>query len=358
MTIEYQNALSEMRLRRRGGDYAVAERYQKRATQPAIQYALGAMQEVDPDYTKVSVEEGQRVAGHVKDGSQRNVEIRMQGSVPLNTHIRRASDIDMLVINAGFFNYDSSGVQAAIYATYPTFSVPAIQEMASYRQECEDILAKRFYAANVDTSGAKSVKVSEGSVVRKVDIVPANWYRGKDFQLTGLERDKEIQIYDKQTKERPKNHPFKFIYQVELKNSMTQGGVKKSVRMLKNIKNDSSSKIELSSYDITSLIWNMPNEWLNLAGAHDLTILANTQAYLEYLVNRPDFARSLNTPDGSRKVIDSQEKMQALNLLSSELTNLAQAVYEEGLMGVRNSLYLRPSIDIVRQWLSEQSLAG
>lgn len=358
MTIEYQNALGEMRLRRRGTDYAIAERYQKRATQPAIQYALGSMQEVDPGYTRVSIEEGQRVAGHVKDGSERTVEIRMQGSVPLNTHIRRASDVDMLAINEGFFNYDKSGAKANLYASYPSFSVPAAQEMAAFRKECESILTTRFYAANVDTAGAKSIQVSEGSVVRKVDIVPANWYRGLEFQNTGLEQDKEIQIYNKETGERPKNHPFKFIHQVEIKDSITQGGVKKSVRMLKNIKNDSSSTIELSSYDITSLIWNMPNEWLNLAGAHDLTILANTQAYLEYLVNRPDFTKDLNTPDGSRKAIDTKEKMYALNLLSAEVTHLAQAVYEEGLGGVTNSIYSRPSIDTVRQWLSEQRLAG
>ena len=210
----------------------------------------------------------------------------------------------------------------------------------------------------MDTTGAKSIQVSGGSVARKVDIVPANWYRGVDFQRTGLEQDKEIQIYNKETAERPRNHPFKFMHQVEAKDFLTQGGVKKSVRMLKNIKNDSSSEIELSSYDITSLIWNMPNEWLNLEGAHDLTILANTQAYLEYLVNRPDFTKNLNTPDGSRKAIDTSAKMTALNLLSTEVTNLAQAVYQEGVKEVRNSFYSSPSVDIVRQWLSEQRLAG
>ena len=358
MAIEYHNALSEMRLRRRGADYALDERYQKRATQPAIQYALGAMQEVDPNYTRVSIEEGQRVAGHVKDGSIRNVTVRMQGSVPLNTHIRRASDVDMLAINEGFFNYDRSGSKASYYASYPDFSIPGAQEMASFRKECEDILTTRFYAAKVDTSGAKAIKVSEGSVVRKVDVVPANWYYGSDFQSTGLEQDKEIQIYNKETGERPKNHPFKFMHQVEVKDAVTQAGVKKSVRMLKNVKNDSSSEIDLSSYDITSVVWNMPNEWLNLAGAHDLTILANTQAYLEYLINRPDYTKNLNTPDGSRKAIDTAEKMTALNRLSAEVTNLAQAVYEEGAQGVISSLYSKPSIDVVRQWLAEQRLAG
>jgi hypothetical protein len=358
MTIEYKNALGEMRIRRMGDDYAIAERYQKRATQPAIQYALGSMQEVDPSYTRISIEEGLRVAGHVKDGSEKKVEIRIQGSVPLNTHIRRASDVDMLVINEGFFNYDRSGSKATLYASYPNFPIPGAQEMSAFRKECEDILTTRFYAANVDTTGAKAIQLSEGSVARKVDIVPANWYRGLDFQNTGLKEDKEIQIYNKETGERPRNHPFKFIHQVEVKDSVTQGGVKKSVRMLKNIKNDSSSEIELSSYDITSLIWNLPNEWLDLAGAHDLTILANTQAYLEYLINRPDFTKNLNTPDGSRKAIDTPEKLSALNLLSTEVTNLAQVVYEEGLEGVANSVYSRPSIDTVRQWLSGQRLAG
>tara|TARA_R110001592_G_scaffold283546_1_gene551499 strand:+ start:4858 stop:5163 length:306 start_codon:yes stop_codon:yes gene_type:complete len=86
--------------------------------------------------------------------------------------------------------------------------------------------------------------------------------------------------------------------------------------------------------------------------------LANTQSYLEYLINRLDFTKDLNTPDGSRKIIDTQEKVLSLRLLSAEVNNLALAVYGEGLDGIANSIYGTPSMDSVRKWLSEQRLAG
>lgn len=45
------------------------ESYQKRATnKPYTRYALGAMQEVGPEYTRISVETAERVQGQLATG--------------------------------------------------------------------------------------------------------------------------------------------------------------------------------------------------------------------------------------------------------------------------------------------------
>ena len=79
-----------------------AESWQKRASyQPNTQYALGAMQEVGPEYTRISVETAERV-GKQLASSISFVEFRLQGSVPLNVHIRGVSDVELHSISKNF----------------------------------------------------------------------------------------------------------------------------------------------------------------------------------------------------------------------------------------------------------------
>lgn len=76
------------------------EHWQRRApSEPYTRYALGAMQEVGADYTRISIETAERV-GNQLEGKLRTggwiTEFRLQGSVPLNVHIRGVSDVDLL----------------------------------------------------------------------------------------------------------------------------------------------------------------------------------------------------------------------------------------------------------------------
>ena len=85
------------------------EDWQKRArTQPYTRYALGAMQEVGPDYTRISIETAQRVGRQLNQALTAagfSIDFRLQGSVPLNVHIRGVSDVDLLNLDNNFFTY-------------------------------------------------------------------------------------------------------------------------------------------------------------------------------------------------------------------------------------------------------------
>ncbi len=178
-------------------------------------------------------------------------------------------------------------------------------------------------------SGAKSITLSGGSFRRKIDIVPANWYDNKNYQQFEHEFYRDVQILDKSVPNRITNSPFRYMHEIDAKDLKTQGGTKKAIRMLKNIKNDSEWDIQLTSYDIASLIWNMSNEKLNIAGSFELGLLANVQEYLDYLYNNPSVTISLFTPDHSRKIIDTTQKQEGLKRLSYEVDELSKAIHKE-----------------------------
>lgn len=130
MPRDYTQRLKNLKARRQGLDSPVemfaesaferlqkSESYEKRDWRGAVRYALGAMQQVDPAYTKVGLEEAERVGKSLATSLTHhgiNIEIALQGSVPLNVHTRGGSDVDILALHTGFFTYDGSGQQAAL----------------------------------------------------------------------------------------------------------------------------------------------------------------------------------------------------------------------------------------------------
>ena len=155
------------------------------------------MQEVDANYTAISYREAERVAKQLDSGLLRNgkvVTVELQGSLPLNVHLRRVSDVDMLVWPWSFFVYDSYGVAASSYAASTS---NAVSEITALRSESCQVLRSAFPAAKVDDTGAKCITMSEGSLLREIDVVPSVLYRTANFQRTGNDEDRGVQIYDK-----------------------------------------------------------------------------------------------------------------------------------------------------------------
>jgi hypothetical protein len=167
------------------------EGWQKRvgANRPYTRYALGAMQEVDPDYTRVSIDTAERVGQQLRSGLTEagfSVDFRLQGSVPLNVHIRGVSDVDLLNLDVSFLTYEANGPRSPYY-------VPAgagrnsVGVLSALRSKAESILKAKFPAATVDTSGGKAINISGGSLARPVDVVPSHWYDTAAYQASQQE---------------------------------------------------------------------------------------------------------------------------------------------------------------------------
>lgn len=350
MAADINRSLRQLRARRDGTDrialdesvrsemlarilYPTEEAWEKRGRSDQLhtRYAIGAMQAVGETYTRVSRETADRVAKQLQDRLSRvgiNIEFRLQGSVPLDVHIRRVSDVDLLVIDQSFLIYQYGGVraQSGYYLPSSDTSAGVIRRL---RLQVEDDLPQAFPAATVDSSGAKAVKISGGSLARSVDVVPAHWYDSVAYQASGKETDRGVKIYNKKTGETIENFPFLHISRVAARCDSIGGGLRKAIRLCKNVKADSDRDIPLPSYDIAATMYHANMNTLRWGQFNDMAVLSETQGFLDMLATNHDFAKTLVTPDGTRKIFDSSEKLTGLVRLSVEMDELLDNVYRE-----------------------------
>jgi hypothetical protein len=317
----------------RGSQNSSAEAWQRRfGTQSHTQYALGAMEEVGSEYTRISIETAERVGKQLKSGLASVgivTDFRLQGSVPLNVHIRGVSDVDLLCLDGDFYTYANAGAlsQTGFYRN-PT-QKNSIGVLSTLRSNAEKVLTRSYPAAKVDTSGGKAINITGGSLARPVDVVPSHWYDTIAYQNSGLEYDRGVTILNKKTLATIDNFPFLHIKRIEDKCNKTLGGLRKAIRLCKNVKADAVEEgtlIDFPSFDIAATIYHADNTELILGNSYELRILAETQRFLDYLYHNPTYAMSLKVPDDSRAIFDTQRKYEGMKRLSMEMDELLRKV--------------------------------
>lgn len=298
-----------------------------------IKYIVGAMMPVDLKYTNKSFGEGERVKNHLQNliRVDRGLEFKYQGSVTNNTHIKAHSDIDILTIHNGFITLEKPQHVSSPYDGNP------IHDLCCLREDSFRLLRTAFPAATIDNSGAKSISLSGGSLQRKVDVVPSNWYNTVKYAETMLDYFRGVMVLDYANKTRIANTPFYHNQLLEVKDQYTQSNFKKVVRLLKVLKADADVKIDLSSYDITALIYHMDNSNF-LIHYSPLKLLENTLRYLEGLYANEYYRNSLYVPDQSRKIFQNgAATLNGLKLLIIELNNVYADLLED-LVNSRSSI--------------------
>jgi hypothetical protein len=308
---------------------SVTKGYRSKTRSRSFQYSLVSMQEVDAQYTAVSYREAERVAKQIDSGLLRRgkaVMVELQGSLPLNVHLRRVSDVDMLVWPLSFFIFDSFGMAAS---SYTVSTNNAVSEITSLRSECQSVIRSAFPAAKVDNSGAKCITVSEGSLLREIDVVPSVLYKTMTYQRTNNDEDRGIQIYDKNSYEVITNYPFKVRALINSKEGRTGGGCKKAIRLLKNMREDSDTQIALSSFNIMSLVYAMQDTDLMHSSYYEGKIVASLQNWFFNIANDETYLRGINTVDGSRKIVQSEADVTAISQMSGELNVLVLRIAQE-----------------------------
>ena len=243
-------------------DFVNSKQYLDLRESAAVKYVIGAMLPVARNYTQQIISNRNSIENTLRqmnDGIYRdaNLDFDYQGSVTNNTHIRRNSDVDLLVICNFFIT-----LQAGLPCPDPYKGNPK-DDLLTLRNNCVEQLGKVSPKLKIDDRGAKSVKVSGGHLVVSVDVVPANWYETKESYKTKSKNDKGIMVLDKKKRQRITNYPFKFNELLKKKDSNTAGVFKQAIRLLKNVKvdaeNATGSKIRFSSYGIASLLYDLSN---------------------------------------------------------------------------------------------------
>lgn len=313
----------------------VTESWEKRATtQPHTRYALGAMQAVGDRYTQISIDTAERVGKQLIANLPISVSFRLQGSVPLDVHIRGVSDVDLLTLDNRFLTYNRFGSRANTYSSTTLTSLGALLEL---RREAERVLKAAYPAAKVDCSGGKCIALSGGSLARPVDVVPSHWDDNAAYQSSLQEHDRGVTILNKAVPETLGNLPFLHIKRVHDRDTLALGGLKKAIRLTKSVKNDAeneSSAAKLPSFDIAALLYHADQTALRSGYTYELAILRETQRFLDWCYHNKEAAKQLKTPDDSRYILNTEDKFTALTTISVEMDALAKEVAREQLAGV------------------------
>lgn len=322
------------------GDYRIQESYEKLTESPGVRYAIGAMAAVNTQSTQVSIDEGNRVSdtliGLLKtDGI--NSSKRMQGSVALDIHIEGHSDVDMLIICEDTILVQTPKLDGS--SCFASDNRPMVDIVAELRTKSEGKLTSRYYEAEVNCSNSKSISMEGGSLRRKVDIVPSCWYHTHDYQRSRQERDVGIKIYDKKEHSLLGNFPFKHIARVNDRDAKYSGNLKKVIRLLKNIVADmpdykKSKAKSLTSYDLAGIAYHM-DERLNIPSYMSLALVEQTRDFISLLKASETYRNTLQVPDDTRKIFNTDSKTEALEILSKEIDDLAYSIFRE----------LRPSVE-------------
>jgi len=355
--IDFEKRLKSLRERRQGSreraiyesmDYSAAtnairdgvdvrqpESFENLNEVAGVKYTIGAMAPVEPQSTKISIDEGNRVADSLIKSLSYNGESvtkRLQGSVALDIHIKGHSDVDMLIIVTRPVNIELPNVEPNRYKP-STDSRSLVDIVKDVRSKSEQILPINFPKTEIDSTGNKSISLEGGSLKRKIDIVPAVWFDSIKYQRTNQESDRGIKIYHKADHELLLNYPFTHIKIVNDRDFKFSGNLKCVIRLLKNMVADmpdykKMSVKKLTSYDLAAIVFHM-DTGLNLPQYMRLALVEKTRAHLALLNSVKDYRDTLDVPDGSRKIFDTDEKAEALEILTNEITDLATAIFKE-----------------------------
>ena len=237
-------------------------------------YVMRAMKAVDEEYTKRSKAAGEVVKQHLKE-LLTNVSYEYQGSVMTDTHIRGASDIDLLVLCDKFVGTDIFKVREELAKTwkynsyqlgrlcqfdnsFSQYEGNSFRDMAFLRTQIEKIMSRTYTIC--DISKPKAVKITNQNLHRDVDIVTSSWFQSLDYVLDGMPENKRgIKIYNKSTgfSEGP-DYPFLSISRINQRSSDTNGRLKRMIRFLKNVRTDSEKDIPLTSFEINAICYSIP----------------------------------------------------------------------------------------------------
>ena len=194
------------------------------------------------------------------------------------------------------------------------------------------------------------MKISGGTLLRPVDVVPSHWYDTAAYQRSNQKHDRGVTILDKKKAATIDNYPFKHMALVAERDNKAIGSLRKAIRLCKNVSNDGESSIRLTSFDIASLMYHADVSTLSLGCIYEFAILAETQRFLDWLYHNQASAKMLRVPDGSRCILDSENKITALLHLSNEMDDLLKQVAKEQtpLWGLRDSYSLAQSREALR----------
>lgn len=306
-------------------------------------YIKLAMNEVDGEYTAKTIEAGNRAKTHLQ-AEQIGIDYRFQGSVMTQTHIKGASDIDLLTLTNKFVSTDILKMRSLLEKGAPNYTFTAQSRMqrysdsfsrygGDYMQDLRDLrrsdetILKKWYTTHCDTNKAKAVHVYNTGLRRDVDVVASVWYDSIGYVINDKDETfRGVAIYNKEKdKEEPPSYPFLSIANINARSVLTGGRLKKMIRFLKNVRTDSDVKIDLSSFEINAVCYSIPI--IEYKEMYYLDLVGLLWQNMYNIVEDESLAKQLLSVDGTEYVfIKKPEKLPELKKLKDQVWYIYDAL--------------------------------
>ena len=300
-------------------------------------YVRMAMMGVDEEYTRKTKQAGEAAKEHLKKELS-DVVFRYQGSVMTDTHIKGASDIDLLVLCTKFNHTDINKVRNELNNSsnhtytelanlrsynnrFSAYQGNCYQDLRSLRINIECILKNHYVIC--DTSKPKSVKITNQNLHRDVDVVTSCWYDSYYYVLHGEdETNRAISIYNKDTNtDIGPDYPFLSISHINNRSSATNGRLKRMIRFLKNVRSDSNKVIDLTSFEINAICYDIPIQEYQDKEYKELVSLLWSKMFHLW---KDGTAEQLTSVVGNEFVFKGKpDKVEALKLLEDEVYHIS-----------------------------------
>lgn len=329
MTRDYKKRIEKLRQRRFDENLnkaILSDSFGKTIYQNSVKYALESMQAIDRSYVAKTFIASERVQDHLAKGLEKEqigVDFRYQGSAMTNTSIKVHSDIDLLVIIKKYFTFEAPQANPYPYSGDP------LADLKELRSSCFKILNGIYN--EVDDSKSKSIQVLPTKPKRKVDVVVSNWFDSIDYKVHFKgEIYRGVDIYDKKQHSKKTGFPFLHIQNVNSKTAIVNDGLGKLIRLLKTLKADTETKINLTSFEITCLLYDIQNYLLNKSDKQQLLLLQVASNQLDSLINDETYRNGLISPNRKEYVFrGDSSKVEELKKMKLEVDELIQDVVEE-----------------------------
>lgn len=303
-----------------------------------LTYIRLAMKGVEPEYTQKSKDAGEKVKEHLSN-ELKDVVFRYQGSVMTDTHIKGYSDIDLLTISDKFYTYDAPKIKQILESAEqkskyrqvsiekfekevntPSYEGNSLQDLKQLRLDSETNLDSVYDIC--DTTKPKAIKIKNQSLNREVDIVIANWYDDVTSIINDKGEYRGIQVYNKETHSKEKtDYPFLSIKRINERSTDTNGRLKKMIRFLKNTKANSDQKIDLSSFDINAICYDIEITKYQTLSFYELVPVIYNQ--LKEICTNQTKADSIISVDGREFIFRyNSTKLGNLRLLLAEVEGI------------------------------------
>lgn len=277
------------------------------------EFVYQSMKSVGQEYTDKTIQAGSMVKQHLKTGLI-DVDYEYQGSVMTNTHIKGYSDIDLVCISSKFYTYTRMQVQNYLqdYSlrsklnetaikrleaenTGSSYAGNSIEDLKKIRLDSEAILLRQYDKCSI--THPKAIKITNQNLRRDVDIVTAGWYDDVRAIINGKGNYRGIALYNKATnsQENP-DYPFTCIQLINDRGTYTGQRLKKMIRFLKNVRSFSDRNIDLSSFIINAICYNISTvAYLN---ATENTLVDILHAELHKICTDRSYADDIVSVDG------------------------------------------------------------